>query len=92
MENQMRDKAEEQLKEITQEIMDDYKQGRDIDKMNVFDQPERDVVVDIVNKMLNILFPGYYRDKTYKFFNLENMVTTWLLTTSPWVIAWLTAP
>ena len=75
MEDQMRDKAEEQLKEITQEIMDDYRQGRDIDKMNVFDQPERDVVVDIVNKMLNILFPGYYRDKTYKFFNLENKIS-----------------
>ena len=29
MENQMRDKAEEQLKEITQKILDDYRQGRD---------------------------------------------------------------
>ena len=75
MDNLMRDKAEEQLKEITRVIMDDYQQGRDIDKMNVFDQPERDVVVDIVNKMLNILFPGYYRDKTYKFFNLENKIS-----------------
>ena len=45
MENQMRDKAEEQLKEITQKILDDYRQGRDIDKMNVFEQPERDVLV-----------------------------------------------
>lgn len=75
MDNLMRDKAEEQLKEITRVIMDDYQKGRDIDKMNVFDQPERDVVVDIVNKMLNILFPGYYRDKTYKFFNLENKIS-----------------
>ena len=55
MEDQMRDKAEEQLKEITQEILDDYRQGRDIDQMNVLDQPERDVVVDIVNTTMNIL-------------------------------------
>lgn len=75
MNNLMRDRAEQQLKEITREIMDDYRHGRDIDKMNVFDQPERDVIVDIVNKMLNILFPGYYRDKTYKFFNLENKIS-----------------
>ncbi|MDO4870142.1 MAG: serine acetyltransferase [Bacillota bacterium] len=71
----MRDKAEQQLKEITADIMNDYAKGRDIDKMNVFDQPERDVIVDIVNKMLNILFPGYYRDKTYKFYNLENKIS-----------------
>ena len=75
MDNLMRDKAEQQLKEITKEIMEDYQLGRDIDKMNVFDQPERDVIIDIVNKMLNILFPGYYRDKTYKFFNLENKIS-----------------
>ena len=75
MDNLMRDKAEAQLKEITRGIMEDYAQGRDIDKMNVFDQPERDVIVDIVNKMLNILFPGYYRDKTYKFYNLENKIS-----------------
>ena len=75
MDSLMRDKAEEQLKEITRVIMEDYEQGRDIDKMNVFEQPERDVIVDIVNKMLNILFPGYYRDKTYKFFNLENKIS-----------------
>ena len=75
MDSLMRDKAEQQLKEITKEIMEDYQLGRDIDKMNVFDQPERDVIIDIVNKMLNILFPGYYRDKTYKFFNLENKIS-----------------
>ena len=75
MDSFMRDKAEQQLKDITATILDDYQQGRDIDKMNVFEQPERDVIIDIVNKMLNILFPGYYRDKTYKFYNLENKIS-----------------
>ncbi|MGI6737521.1 MAG: serine O-acetyltransferase [Anaerovoracaceae bacterium] len=64
-----------QLKDIVSSILEDYQKGRDIDKMDVFDQPEKAVVVDIVNKMLNILFPGYYRDRTYKFYNLYNKIS-----------------
>ncbi len=75
MDKFLKDKAEQQLKDITKTILEDYKQRRDIDKMNVFEQPDREVIVDIVNKMLNILFPGYYRDGTYKFYNLENTIS-----------------
>ena len=75
MDKFLKDKAEEQLRGITKVILEDYKQGRDIDKMNVFEQPDREVIVDIVNKMLNILFPGYYRDGTYKFYNLKNKIS-----------------
>ena len=41
MDKFLKDKAEEQLKGITKIILEDYKQGRDIDKMNVFEQPDR---------------------------------------------------
>ena len=75
MDNIMRDQAELQLKEITKAIMEDYQQGRDIDKMDVFNQPDRDVIIDIVDKMLNILFPGYYRENTFKHYNLENKIS-----------------
>ena len=75
MDNIMRDQAELQLKEITKAIMEDYQQGRDIDKMDVFNQPDRDIIIDIVDKMPNILFPGYYRENTFKHYNLENKIS-----------------
>ena len=53
----------ERIRKITDNILEDYKNGRDIDKMDVFSQPDNDAVTDIVKKLLNILFPGYYREK-----------------------------
>ncbi len=59
------------LRELTNSILRDYECGRDIDKMDVFAQPDQDVVLDIVDKMLNICFPGYYRDRNYRSFSYE---------------------
>jgi serine O-acetyltransferase len=65
----------DKIRNIVGEIIEDYANGRDVDKLDVFDQPETKAVQDIVNKILNILFPGYYRDKTYKFFNMYNKIS-----------------
>ena len=51
---------------VTRLILDDYRKGRDIDNMNVFNQPDSAVVVDLVYKLLKILFPGYYREKAFR--------------------------
>ena len=64
-----------ELGKITQLILDDYKQERDIDNMDIFGMPERSEIVSIVGKLLHILFPGYYRDKTFKFYNLNNQIS-----------------
>ena len=45
----------EKILKITDSILEDYKKGRDIDKMDVFSQPDSDAVTDIVKKLLNIL-------------------------------------
>ena len=54
----------ERILKITESILDDYKNGRDIDNMDVFSQPDNEAVVDIVQKLLNILYPGYYRENS----------------------------
>ena len=51
---------------IVNEILQDYEKERDIDKMDVRNQPDQQVVLDIVEKLLRIIFPGYYRDRIYK--------------------------
>ena len=67
---------EPKIKKLTTDILKDYGQGRTIDKMNAFTSPDMDVVVDILDKLQKILFPGYYRNKNYHFYTAENNLQT----------------
>lgn len=64
-----------EIKNIVDLILDDYTKGRDIDQMDVFNQPDRDAVKDIVVKLLRIIYPGYSRDKIYKSYNDNNRIS-----------------
>ena len=67
---------EQEVQELVADILEDYKGNRAIDKMEDFlDQPDKDVIINIVNKMLRILFPGYYRDRTYRVYNAASQLT-----------------
>ncbi len=57
---------------IVKQILQDYDKKRDIDKMDVFAQPDKRAIEDIVNKLTNIVFPGYFRERVYKSFNNRN--------------------
>ena len=63
------DYIREELRSVTGMLMQDYARGRGIDKIDVFVQPDTDIITDITKKLLNILFPGYYREKTYRSYN-----------------------
>ena len=57
------------VREITDLVIGDYGRGRDIDKLDTFAQPDQDAVTDILLKLINIVFPGYYRDRNYRSYN-----------------------
>ena len=63
---------EERIEGIVDTIMEDYQGGRYIDKMESFRRPDRDVVVDIIEKLRRILFPGYIREKNYRMYNAKH--------------------
>lgn len=63
---------EQEIGTIVSDILKDYKKDRSIDKMDLFDQPQKKAVINIVHKLLKIIYPGYFRDGSYKFYNLEN--------------------
>ena len=71
----MEDIKNARIKEITAEILRDYQKGRAIDKTDVFKQPDKEVIVDIVSKLMQILFPGYYRDRIYRSYNYDNRIS-----------------
>ena len=60
-----------QLQQVTQAILADYRLSRDIDKMELFQKPEADVVVQLLEKLRRILFPGYFREKNYRMYHVE---------------------
>ena len=53
-------------------LLEDYEKGRDVDKMEVFQQPDQDSVKKIIKKLLMILYPGYYREKLYRTRNIHS--------------------
>ena len=63
-----------EIKDIVDLILADYEKGRDVDQMDVYNQPDRDMVKDVVIKLIRVIFPGYYRDKVYKSYNDNNRI------------------
>ena len=66
---------EEKIGEIVNLILRDYEKGRDIDQMDVFAQPDKAQVTNLVQKLMIVVFPGYYREKVYRSFNDNNRLT-----------------
>lgn len=63
---------EDRVEGIVQLILDDYLDGRTVNKTDLYNQPDKKAVIDIVKKLLKILYPGYYSDKVYKIYSLRN--------------------
>ncbi len=64
-------KIKDEIDGIVAELFDDYKNGRIIDKMEMFTQPDRDEVMEIVQGLKKIVYPGYFIDRSKKIYNLN---------------------
>lgn len=63
---------QQQIENLVDAILDDYQMGRDIDRMEYSRQPDKDKMIDIIEKLRRIVFPGYFRDKTYRIYNAKH--------------------
>ena len=63
---------EERIESVVDMILEDYHNGRDIDKVDFQRHPDKDVVIDIIGKLRRIVFPGYSRDKNYRIYNVKH--------------------
>ncbi len=59
------------IRHLVGQILKDYDKGRAIDKMELHNQPDKDAIVDITNKLIGIVYPGYYRDRSYKVYDAK---------------------
>lgn len=71
----MQNKIENEIEDIVGNILEDYKNGRVIDTVEIYDQPDTQIVVDMIDKLLMIIFPGFFREKSYRFYNMNSRLT-----------------
>ena len=69
------EKNNSNLEKIVSAILDDYKEDRIINRTDITDQPDKDMVNEILDKLIKMIFPGYIREKSYKFYNLNSRLT-----------------
>ena len=72
----MKNIIENEVGAILTDILDDYKKGRAVDKMDIYNQPDKTEIMDILDRLFSIVYPGFFRDKTHKIYNIEHSVST----------------
>ncbi len=59
----------EEIEQIVQDILDDYNGGKNIDAIKLFSNPDKEEVRELIEHFFRIIYPGYFRDRTYKIYN-----------------------
>ena len=63
---------EQQIEGIVDRILEDYRHGRDIDKLDYACHPDKEIIIDMIGKLLRIVYPGAAREKTYRIYNARH--------------------
>ena len=63
---------EQQIEGIVDSILADYQNGRQIDRLDHSCHPDKDVVIDMIGKLLRIVYPGSVREKGYRIYNARH--------------------
>lgn len=57
------------VRRISDQILQDYEHQRAIDRTNLVNQPDKEAIIDIIDKLMGIVYSGYYRDRTYRIYD-----------------------
>ncbi|MBE6970217.1 MAG: serine acetyltransferase [Ruminococcaceae bacterium] len=63
---------EMQIESVVDSILQDYQNHRDVDKMDMERHPDKDVIIDMIGKLMRIVYPGYSRDKAFRIYNAKH--------------------
>ncbi|MBE6960454.1 MAG: serine acetyltransferase [Ruminococcaceae bacterium] len=66
------DSVEKKIEAAVDALLEDYRHGRDIDRIDLFRHPDKETVIDIVQKLHRIVYPGYSHDKNYRIYNAKH--------------------
>ncbi|MCM1133842.1 MAG: serine acetyltransferase [Ruminococcus flavefaciens] len=60
---------------IVRNILQDYGDGKYINHTDLYNQPDKKAVIDIIEKLFKIIYPGFYSDKVCKVYSLRNSMS-----------------
>lgn len=63
---------EKEIGDIVSTILNNYSMGKHIDAVDIYNQPNKKEVIDLVENLFSIVFPGYYKNRDVKIYNPEN--------------------
>ena len=63
---------EQRIEGVVDSILSDYAQGRDIDKIDLRQHPDKEVITDVIQKLLRIVYPGYFRERSFRMYNAKH--------------------
>lgn len=63
---------EERIENAVQLILSDYTDSKAINKTDIYNQPDKAAIIDVVNKLIKIIYPGYFNNRAYKQYSLKN--------------------
>lgn len=66
---------EQEIEGVVKEILADYQNGRAIDQIHLFCQPDQEAVTNIIQKLLKIIYPGYYWDRDFRIYTTTNKLS-----------------
>ena len=70
--NSRPERFEGRIQALADRLLMDYGNERVIDRLEMFTQPDRQIIETLIGKLLRLVFPGYYRDYTYRIYNPKN--------------------
>ena len=66
---------EKEIEELVSRIISDYDGNKNIDETDYFDKPDKAEVIELVNNMFRIIYPGYFKDRSHKIYNPKSSFT-----------------
>ena len=63
---------EQRIEGLVDNILNDYSQGRDMDKIELRQHPDKEVITDVIGKLLRIVYPGFFRERSFRMYNAKH--------------------
>lgn len=66
---------ENKINAVTHSLLADYEMGRTIDEVKPYDHPDEDMLIDIIGSLRRMIFPGYFRNKSFRVYTVRNNIS-----------------
>lgn len=69
---------ENEINNLVDTLIKDYSNDRTIDKTVTFEHPDKEKVIEILFRLRNIIYPGYYKNDRFKLYTVRSNISVQL--------------